>query len=215
MSPVRVQELAHLRDHQPTLGLPERKHVQAQTWSGKYYRWGLTLESHAQDVTHTLQARAGACVLRAPTTTPRNLRGGDAPGPLGFRCLLLFRLWTTFPTGHWAPMTVGLGSPPRASSWFLGCACEQVQCKEKSLRGVEGRALRTPILVAGGGNGRRQTLQVNASCDGGDGVTDKRGGVVKTGEGVSRLRVMESQVCDSAGVCFSDGEGQTWCRGCV
>ena len=33
---------------------------------------------------------------------------------------------------------------------------------------------------------------MNASCEGGDDVTDKKGGVVKTGEGVSWLRVMQS-----------------------
>lgn len=42
---------------------------------------------------------------------------------------------------------------------------------------------------------------MNASCEGGDGVT-KKGGVVKTGEGVSWLLVMQSQVWDKVRVCF-------------
>ena len=56
---------------------------------------------------------------------------------------------------------------------------------------------------------------MNASCEGGDDVTDKKGGVVKTGEGVSWLRVMQSQVWDDVGVCFRDREGQVWCKSCV
>lgn len=61
----------------------------------------------------------------------------------------------------------------------------------------------------------RVAVQVNASCEGGDGATDKKGGVVKTDEGVSWLRVMQSQVWDKVGVCFRDSEGQVWCKSCV
>ena len=79
---------------------------------------------------------------------------------------------------------------------------------------MKGRTLltRTP---AGAGGERRVAVQVNASCEGGDDVTDKKGGVVKTGEGVSWLRVMQSQVWDDVGVCFRDREGQVWCKSCV
>ena len=78
---------------------------------------------------------------------------------------------------------------------------------------MKGRTLltRTP---AGGGGERRVAVQVNASCEGGDGVT-KKGGVVKTGEGVSWLLVMQSQVWDKVGVCFRDSERQVWCKSCV
>lgn len=67
--------------------------------------------------------------------------------------------------------------------------------------GREREELLTPT-PAGGGRERRVAVQVNASCEGGDGATDKKGGVVKTDKGVSWLRVMQSQVWDKVRVCF-------------
>ena len=111
-------------------------------------------------------------------------------------------------------MTGCLESPLRAFWWFLGSGCEPVQWKEKSVWGVKGRALRTRTPARGGGEGR-VAVQANASCEGGDGVTDTKGGVVKTAEGVSWLRVMQIQVWDRVGMSSRGGEGQVWCKSCV
>ena len=46
-------------------------------------------------------------------------------------------------------------------------------------------------------------------------MTDPKGGVVKTGDGVSWLRVMQSQAWDRVGMSSRDGEGQVWCKSCV